>query len=86
MVEKSVKLAQKSPETGQNFKTSYLGLGMNFLDIFRAQNDRLIIGHKKIGFHWEINWGEPPLAPWGPVLGVFSCFFDCRRIVLARLL
>ena len=29
----------------QNFKTSYLGLGMNFLDIFRAQNDRLVIGY-----------------------------------------
>ena len=45
MVEKSGKFAQKSPETGQNFKTSYLGLEMNFLDIFRAQNDRLVVGY-----------------------------------------
>ena len=43
LVEKSVKFAQKSPATGQNFKTSYLGLGMNYLDIFRAQNDRLVV-------------------------------------------
>ena len=42
---KSVKSEAKSPETAQNFKTLYLGLGMNFLDIFRAQNDRLVIGY-----------------------------------------
>ena len=41
VVEKSVKSEAKY----QNFKTSYLGLGMNFLDIFRAQNDRLVIGY-----------------------------------------
>ena len=29
----------------RNFKTSYLGLGMNFLDIFRAQNDCLGVGY-----------------------------------------
>ena len=45
VVEKSVKYEAKSPETGQNFKTSYLGLGMNFLDTFRAQNDRLVVGN-----------------------------------------
>ena len=45
MVEKSVKYEAKYHKTGQNFKTSYLGLGMNFLDIFRAQNDRLVIGY-----------------------------------------
>ena len=45
VIEKSVKSEAKSPETGQNFKTSYLGLGMNFLDIFRAQNDRLVVGY-----------------------------------------
>ena len=45
VVEKSVKFGAKSPETGQNFKTSYLGLGINFFDIFRAQNDCLVIGY-----------------------------------------
>ena len=45
VVEKSVKFAQKCHETAQNFKTSYLGLGMNFLDIFRAQNDHLVVGY-----------------------------------------
>ena len=45
VVEKSVKSEAKCNETAQNFKTSYLGLGMNFLDIFRAQNDRLVVGY-----------------------------------------
>ena len=51
----------------QNFKTSYLGLGMNFLDIFRGQNDRLVIGYlmgKEIfEFQpnlclWQISWAR----------------------------
>ena len=41
---KSVKLGAKAHKMAQNFKTSYLGLGMNFLDIFRAQNNCLVIG------------------------------------------
>ena len=45
MVEKSVKSEAKCLKTAQNFKTSFLGLGINFLDIFRAQNDRLVIGY-----------------------------------------
>ena len=45
----------------QNFNTSYLGLGMNFLDIFRAQNDGLVVGYhmgKEIFKFW------PNLCPW----------------------
>ena len=42
---KSVKFGAKCNETTQNFKTSYLGLGMNFLVIISAQNDRLVIGY-----------------------------------------
>ena len=45
MVKKSVKSSQECNETAQNFKTSYLGLGMNFLDIFRAKNDCLVVGY-----------------------------------------
>ena len=46
VVKKSVKSEAKCNKTAQNFKTSsYLGLGMNFWDIFRAQNDCLVIGY-----------------------------------------
>ena len=45
VIEKSVKSEAKYHETGQNFKTSKLGLGMNFLDIFGAQNDCLVVGY-----------------------------------------
>ena len=56
MVKKSVKFTQKYHETGQNLKTAYLGLGMNFLYIFRAQSDRLVIGYlmgKEIFEFWH---------------------------------
>ena len=36
VVKKSVKFGAKYHEMGKHFKTSYLGLGMNFFDIFRA--------------------------------------------------
>ena len=45
VVEKSVKSEAKCHEKSQNFKILYLGLGMNFLDILRAQNDCLVIGY-----------------------------------------
>ena len=45
----------------QNFKTSYIGQGMNFLDIFRAQNDRLVTGYLMGTDIFEI-W--PNLRPW----------------------
>ena len=61
MVKKSVKSEAKYHKTGQNFKTSYLGLGMNFWDIFTAQNDRLVIGYL-IGK--EILEFRPNLCRW----------------------
>ena len=61
MVEKSVKSEAKCNETAQNFKTSYLGLGMNFLDIFRAQNDCLVVGYL---MGKEIFKFRPNLCPW----------------------
>ena len=61
VIEKSVKSEAKCHETGPNFKTSYLGLGMNFLDIFRAQNDRLVIGYL---MGKEIFEFRPNLCPW----------------------
>ena len=45
VIKKNVKFGAKYHETGQNLKTSYLGLGLNFLDIFRAKNDRLVVGY-----------------------------------------
>ena len=49
VVKKSVKYGAKCNEMAQNFKTSYLGLGMNFLDIFSAQNYCLVFdGHRNI--------------------------------------
>ena len=44
VVKKSVKFAQKHHKIGQNLKTAYLGLGMNFLDIFQ--------GSKRLSGHW----------------------------------
>ena len=69
VIEKSVKFAQKCHETGPNFKTSYLGLGMNFLDIFRAQNDRLIVGYL---MGKEIFKFRPNLCLW-------QLFKECNR-------
>ena len=40
---------------------SYLGLGMNFLDIFRAQNDRLVVGYL---MSKEIFEFRPNLCTW----------------------
>ena len=37
--------SKRCHEMAQNFKTSYIGQGINFLDIFRAQNDRLVTGY-----------------------------------------
>ena len=60
-------LPKSATKRHQNFKTSYLGLGMNFLDIFRAQNDRLVVGYlmgKEIfEFQpnlclWQISWAR----------------------------
>ena len=43
VVKKSVKSEAKSPETGQNFKTSYLGLGMAELRTLKGENNLLAI-------------------------------------------
>ena len=88
MVEKSVKFAQKSPETGQNFKTLYLGLWMNFLDIFRAQNDRLGIGYlmgKEIFEFW------PNLCQWqlfkdGNHQGILADFAKSAKTLILHIL
>ena len=45
MIKKSLNIGAKSPEMAQNFKNSYLGLGMNFLDFFRDQNYGLVVGY-----------------------------------------
>ena len=54
-------MEQSPPKWHQNFKPSYLGLGMNFLDIFRAQNDRLVVGYL---MGKEIFKFRPNLCPW----------------------
>ena len=61
VVKKSVKYGAKCNEMAQNFKTSYLGLGMNFLDIFRAQNDRLVFSYLMRKEFFEF---QPNLFPW----------------------
>ena len=72
VVKKSVKYEAKYHKMAQNFKTSYLGLGMNLFDIFRAQNDRLVVGYL-MGteiFEFRPNFGpisaqfRPNFGPW----------------------
>ena len=88
VVEKSVKSEAKCHETGQNFKTSYLGLGMNFLDIFRAQNDRLVVGYL---MGKEIFEFRPNLCPWqlfkeGNCQGILANFATSAKTLRLRTL
>ena len=53
VVKKSVKLGAKAHKMAQNFKTSYLGLGINFWDTFRAQKHCLVIGYLMGNFFFE---------------------------------
>ena len=52
--QKECKSEVKSPETGQNFKTSYVGLGMAELRILKGKNHLLAIS-----FQPKKNWANP---------------------------